>query len=168
MLSFNFVCFFFFPFFLDWSKIWIDFRWIFCWVWWVSRHSFGQELSVKQWAQEAVGQRDLLAAYAGVRTEDVRGVRAPYLSVNHFQLLNRISTRLHWFLGLWHAGQIGGDNMFKMLYDANFTYDSSMPILENQVPMWPYTLDYEMPHDCVIPPCPTKSYPGDWISNGGG
>ena len=36
---------------------------------------------MKQWAEEAAGQRDLLAAYAGVRVEDVRGMRAPYLSV---------------------------------------------------------------------------------------
>nr|CAG4642322.1 EOG090X01LY [Evadne anonyx] len=100
-------------------------------------HSFGQNFTAKQWAREAVGQRDLLAAYAGVRVEDVRGLRAPYLS-------------------------IGGDQMFKVLHDTNFTYDSSMPILENKVPSWPYTLDYKMPHECVIPPCPINSYPGVW------
>ena len=52
--------------------------------------------------------------------------------------------------------------MFKMLYDSNFTYDSSMPIYENRPPSWPYTLDYKLFHDCMIPPCPTKSYPGVW------
>ena len=50
--------------------------------------------------------------------------------------------------------------MFKMLYDMNFTYDSSMPVFENKPPSWPYTLDYKIFHDCMIPPCPTKSYPG--------
>lgn len=50
--------------------------------------------------------------------------------------------------------------MFKMLYDMNFTYDSSMPVYENKPPSWPYTLDYKIFHDCMIPPCPTKSYPG--------
>lgn len=50
--------------------------------------------------------------------------------------------------------------MFKMLYDSNFTYDSSMPVYENRPPSWPYTLDYKLFHDCMIPPCPTKSYPG--------
>jgi len=50
--------------------------------------------------------------------------------------------------------------MFKMLYDSNFTYDSSMPIYENKPPSWPYTLDYKLFHDCMIPPCPTRSYPG--------
>lgn len=70
---------------------------------------------------------------------DVRGMRAPFLSV-------------------------GGNKMFKMLYDSNFTYDSSMPVYENRPPSWPYTLDYKIFHDCMIPPCPTKSYPGR-ISN---
>lgn len=50
--------------------------------------------------------------------------------------------------------------MFKMLYDSNFTYDSSMPVYENRPPSWPYTLDYKIFHDCMIPPCPTRSYPG--------
>lgn len=57
---------------------------------------------------------------------------------------------------------IGGNNMFKMLHDVNFTYDSSMPVYENRPPSWPYTLDYKIFHDCMIPPCPTKSYPGVW------
>lgn len=55
---------------------------------------------------------------------------------------------------------IGGNKMFKMLYDSNFTYDSSMPVYENRPPSWPYTLDYKIFHDCMIPPCPTRSYPG--------
>ena len=57
---------------------------------------------------------------------------------------------------------IGGNNMFSMLYDANFTYDSSMPIYENRPPSYPYTLDYKISHDCMIPPCPNKAYPGVW------
>lgn len=57
---------------------------------------------------------------------------------------------------------VGGNKMFKMLYDSNFTYDSSMPVYENRPPSWPYTLDYKIFHDCMIPPCPTKSYPGVW------
>ena len=50
--------------------------------------------------------------------------------------------------------------MFEMMYEANFTYDSSMTVYENKPPAFPYTLDYKMPHDCMIPPCPEKAYPG--------
>ena len=35
--------------------------------------------------------------------------------------------------------------MYSMMYDANFTYDSSMPIYENKPPSFPYTLDYKVP-----------------------
>ncbi|XP_045481546.1 uncharacterized protein LOC123685740 isoform X2 [Harmonia axyridis] len=100
-------------------------------------HSFGEQFSQKKWTREIAGQREILAAYGGVHLEDIRGMRAPFLSV-------------------------GGNKMFKMLYDSNFTYDSSMPIYENKPPSWPYTLDYKLFHDCMIPPCPTRSYPGVW------
>lgn len=98
-------------------------------------HSFGEQFSQKKWNREVAGQREILAAYGGVKLEDVRGMRAPFLSV-------------------------GGNKMFKMLHDSNFTYDSSLPVYENRPPSWPYTLDYKLFHDCMIPPCPTKSYPG--------
>lgn len=100
-------------------------------------HSFGEQFSLKKWAREIAGQREILSAYGGVKQEDIRGMRAPFLS-------------------------IGGNRMFKMLHDFNFTYDSSMPVYENRPPSWPYTLDYKLFHDCMIPPCPTKSYPGVW------
>ncbi|CAG7833616.1 unnamed protein product, partial [Allacma fusca] len=100
-------------------------------------HSFGEQFSQKKWDKEIGGQREILAAYGGVKLSEVRGMRAPFLSV-------------------------GGNNMFKMLYDSNFTYDSSMPVYENRPPSWPYTLDHKLFHDCMIPPCPTKSYPGIW------
>ncbi|XP_012267028.2 uncharacterized protein LOC105692413 isoform X2 [Athalia rosae] len=100
-------------------------------------HSFGEQFSHRKWAREVAGQREILAAYGGVKLDDIKGMRAPFLSV-------------------------GGNNMFKMLWDTNFTYDSSMPVYENRPPSWPYTLDYKLFHDCMIPPCPTRSYPGLW------
>uniref|UniRef100_A0A1A9ZJ03 NodB homology domain-containing protein n=1 Tax=Glossina pallidipes TaxID=7398 RepID=A0A1A9ZJ03_GLOPL len=100
-------------------------------------HSFGEQFSQKKWTREVAGQREILAAYGGVKLSDVRGMRAPFLSV-------------------------GGNKMYKMLYDSNFTYDSSLPVYENRPPSWPYTFDYKIFHDCMIPPCPTRSYPGIW------
>jgi len=100
-------------------------------------HSYGEQFSRSKWMKEMVGQRELLSAFAGIPLEDIRGMRAPFLA-------------------------IGGDNMFEMMHEANFTYDSSMPVYENKPPVFPYTLDYKMPHDCMIPPCPERSYPGLW------
>ena len=30
------------------------------------------------------------------------------------------------------------------------------------MPVWPYTLDYSIPHDCRVDSCPSKSFPGLW------
>ncbi|XP_015919228.2 myb-like protein U isoform X2 [Parasteatoda tepidariorum] len=100
-------------------------------------HSHPEKFSVSHWSKEINGQREILHLYGGVKLEDIRGMRAPFL-------------------------QVGGNNMFEMLYLNNFTYDSSMPVHENNPPFYPYTLDYNMGHECSIPPCPTKSFPGLW------
>ena len=100
-------------------------------------HSFGEKFSKSQWLKEVQGQREILHLYGGVKLEDIRGMRAPFL-------------------------QVGGNRMFEMLFEANFTYDSSMPVFDNKPPFYPYTLDYSMNHDCMITPCPTKSFPGLW------
>lgn len=46
-----------------------------------NRHSFGEQFSQRKWAREVAGQREILSAYGGVKLEDVRGMRAPFLSV---------------------------------------------------------------------------------------
>ena len=51
---------------------------------------------------------------------------------------------------------IGGDTMFSVLRKFGMTYDSSMPISNDDTPSWPYTLDHQMPHKCTIQPCPQK------------
>ena len=61
--------------------------------------------------------------------------------------------------------QTGGDTMFEMLYQANFSYDSSLPVYDIDPPYWPYTLDYAINHECMIAPCPTKSFPGMMMEN---
>ncbi|XP_076306731.1 uncharacterized protein LOC143223121 [Tachypleus tridentatus] len=100
-------------------------------------HSFGEKFSKSKWLKEVAGQREILHLYGGVKMEDIRGMRAPFL-------------------------QSGGNNMFQMLHEANFTYDSSLPVYQHNPPFWPYTFDYSINHECAIPPCPTKSFPGLW------
>lgn len=47
----------------------------------IYRHSFGEQFSQKKWNREVAGQREILAAYGGVHLDDVKGMRAPFLSV---------------------------------------------------------------------------------------
>lgn len=44
--------------------------------------------------------------------------------------------------------------------DFGYIYDSSIGIPPSRVPIWPYTLDYKIPHECKSGTCPTKSFPG--------
>jgi hypothetical protein len=70
-------------------------------------YKFFKFLSQTKWLKEMLGQKEILSAYGGVKYDDIRGMRAPFLA-------------------------IGGNNMFAMLQEANFTYDSSMPIYDNK------------------------------------
>jgi len=101
------------------------------------RHSDGMNFTRNQWFKEIQGQKQLLHLYGGVNLEDINGMRSPFL-------------------------QGGGNTQLEMLLEANFTYDSSMPIFENDPPFWPFTLDYALKHKCIIYPCPNKSFPGNF------
>jgi len=97
-------------------------------------HSFGTNFNEEKWANEVVGEAEVLVRFAGVNPADIKGMRAPFLAV-------------------------GGDKMFNMLSRYGFYYDSSMP---TGSPSWPYSLEYKMPHSCSVTPCPAASHPGMW------
>jgi len=97
-------------------------------------HSHGTNFNEEKWANEVIGEAEMLVRYAGVNPKDIKGMRAPFLA-------------------------IGGDTMFRMLRRYGLYYDSSMSISS---PSWPYTLDYKIPHSCAVKPCPTGSHPGMW------
>lgn len=97
-------------------------------------HSHGTNFNEEKWANEVVGEAEMLVRYAGVNPKDIKGMRAPFLAV-------------------------GGDTMFNMLNRYGFYYDSSM---STSSPSWPYTLEYKQPHSCAVKPCPKLSHPGMW------
>ena len=45
-----------------------------------------------------------------------------------------------------------------MMNDTYFIYDASIPVPLSRVPVWPYTLDYRIPHKC-FGDCPKQSWP---------
>lgn len=60
--------------------------------------------------------------------------------------------------------KLGWNRQYLMMKEFGFVYDSSIvaPAFTNP-PLWPYTLDYKIPHECVgNNNCPTRSYPGVW------
>lgn len=86
-----------------------------------------------------VGEANILNRFAGVRMEDIRGIRVPHL-------------------------RVGWNRQFLMMKEFGFVYDSSMVAPPSNPPFWPYTLDHRMPHQCIgsRQNCPTRPYGGIW------
>lgn len=91
----------------------------------------------EKWSQEMIGMKYILERFANISGEDIIGMRAPYLKP-------------------------GRNAQYEVLQDFNFVWDSSMGVPPNKVPVWPYTLDYSVPHECKAGTCPTRSFPGVW------
>ena len=78
--------------------------------------------------------------FGGIKMEDIRGLRVPYLKP-------------------------GWNRQFLMMKEFGFVYDSSIPAPLSDPPLWPYTLDYKIPHKCIgRRKCPSRSFPGIWVS----
>ncbi|XP_045156417.2 uncharacterized protein LOC123522945 [Mercenaria mercenaria] len=58
-----------------------------------------------------------------------------------------------------------GNEQFRLLQKYGFKYDATLsenlPAPNKNKP-WPYTLDFGYTGECVIPKCPTQSFPGLW------
>lgn len=50
----------------------------------------------------------------------------------------------------------------QVLEDFGYVYDSSISVPPQAIPVWPYTLDYKVPHECKSGTCPSRTYPGVW------
>ncbi|CAK9828749.1 Chitin deacetylase 1 [Anthophora retusa] len=100
---------------------------------------WSKNATIEDWFDEMVGEANIINKYAAVRLEDIRGLRAPFL-------------------------RVGWNRQFLMMSEFGFMYDSSMVAPFSNQPVWPYSLDYRTPHDCVGPDqvCPTRAYPGLW------
>ncbi|XP_034947909.1 uncharacterized protein ChLD3 [Chelonus insularis] len=101
--------------------------------WW------SKNATIEDWFDEMVGVANIINRYGGVRIEDIKGLRAPFL-------------------------RVGWNRQFLMMSEFGFLYDSSMVAPFADPPIWPYTLDYRPPHSCVGTGqlCPTRSYRGLW------
>ena len=100
--------------------------------------AYWNRLDVQGWEDEMKIQKEIIEKYAMLGDDAVVGMRAPYLLS-------------------------GSRHQYNMMKNA-FQYDSSIVApLKNQ-PVWPYTLDYRVPHQCHKQgkACPTTAHPGIW------
>jgi len=106
------------------------------------RARYWTEGSYDSWLGEMAGARLILERFAnisGTGPNPIIGVRAPLL-------------------------RVGGNTQFEMMFDQGFFYDSSIAAPLSRVPVWPYSLDYRMPHKCHgnAQNCPSRSWAGMW------
>ena len=85
---------------------------------------WGKNATIEDWFDEMVGQANIINRFGGVDMEDIRGLRVPFLSV-------------------------GWNRQFLMMREFGFVYDSSIAAPVSDPPLWPYTLDYQIPHKCI-------------------
>jgi len=99
---------------------------------------WGEDATIEDWFDEMVGAANIVNRFGGIDMEDLRGVRVPYLSV-------------------------GWNRQFLMMKEFGFVYDSSITTPVSNPPLWPYTLDYRIPHKCIgNRHCPSRSFKGIW------
>ncbi|XP_310753.5 chitin deacetylase 1 [Anopheles gambiae] len=96
-----------------------------------------QDKGYEEWVGEMIGMRSILKHFSNVSANEINGMRAPFLKP-------------------------GRNTQYKVIEDFGFIYDSSVSVPPSPIPVWPYTLDYKIPHECKSGTCPTKSFPGIW------
>jgi hypothetical protein len=96
-----------------------------------------QDKGYEEWVGEMIGMREILKHFSTVPNSEVNGMRAPFLKP-------------------------GRNTQYKVVEDFGFIYDSSVVVPANKIPVWPYTLDYKIPHECKSGTCPSKIFPGVW------
>ncbi|XP_057341564.1 chitin deacetylase 1 [Microplitis mediator] len=96
-----------------------------------------EDKGYEEWAGEMIGMREILRHFSNISINEISGMRAPYLKP-------------------------GRNTQYKVIEDFGYIYDSSIGISPLKTPIWPYTLDYKIPHECKAGTCPTKSFPGVW------
>ncbi|KAK7862343.1 hypothetical protein R5R35_011571 [Gryllus longicercus] len=96
-----------------------------------------QDKGYEEWVGEMIGMRKILTHFANISKSDINGMRAPYLKP-------------------------GRNTQYEVLQDFGYVYDSSVGIPPLKVPIWPYTLDYKIPHECRSGTCPSRSFQGIW------
>ena len=88
-----------------------------------------------EYSQEFEGSAAIIEKFANISYGEITGMRVPH-------------------------GRVGGNAQFRMMNETVFTYDSSISAVRGRLPLWPYSLQYRMPHKCLglDQKCPSRSF----------
>lgn len=103
----------------------------------VTRRSGLEDGTYEEWVGEMVTMREILSSFSGVRKADMLGMRGPHLKP-------------------------GKNAQLEVMNDYGFSWDSTINAPPSKVPVWPYSFDYKIPHECRSGSCATRSFRGLW------
>jgi len=103
----------------------------------VSHRRNMEQMNYTEWVNEQIGMRSMLENFASIPKDEIVGMRAPALKP-------------------------GRNAQYEVLNNYGYFWDSSASVPPLKVPVWPYTLDYAIPHECRSGTCPTRAFPGIW------
>nr|XP_022916744.1 uncharacterized protein LOC111426454 isoform X1 [Onthophagus taurus] len=103
-----------------------------------SKNWWSNNASLIDYFDEIIGQANMLNKFSKIRAKNLLGMRVPHL-------------------------KIGGEKQFLMMKEFGLLYDNSIIAPFQDPPLWPYTLQFKIPHNCSNNQnCPLRSYPGVW------
>ncbi|GAV02038.1 hypothetical protein RvY_12651 [Ramazzottius varieornatus] len=103
--------------------------------------SYWLKTSEDKLQREFVTARRIISKFARIPEASMQGMRVPNLKGS-------------------------GNAQFSMMAHNGIKWDSTMSAPPSDIPLWPYTLNYRIPHRCYPPEkqaqCPARSFPGLW------
>lgn len=102
-----------------------------------SLSSYWKEADEETLIKEFGGARELVAHFANVPIDAIKGARTPNLQLN-------------------------GNVTFEAYRKSGLSFDNSWPALSSNT-LFPYTLDYRSTQPCAVGECPNEPFPGFWV-----
>jgi hypothetical protein len=91
--------------------------------------------------KDFVTERRIISKFGRIPESSMQGMRVPFLKGD-------------------------GNAQFSMMAHNGIRWDSTLSVEPLEIPVWPYTLNYRIPHKCYPPDkgvqCPARSFPGLW------
>jgi len=91
--------------------------------------------------KDFVTERRIMGLFGRIPEASIQGMRVPFLKGD-------------------------GNAQFSMMAHNGIRWDSTLSVEPLDIPIWPYSLNYKIPHRCYPPDkqaqCPARSFPGLW------
>ncbi|ROT63399.1 chitin deacetylase 1 precursor [Penaeus vannamei] len=132
----------------------------------VTRRSGLEDGTYEEWVGEMVTMREILSSFSGVRKADIFSHMfiPPIHPTPSPLLLTNAEGQSPPYLSppLPNTTHPLTPSLLQVMNDYGFSWDSTINAPPSKVPVWPYSFDYKIPHECRSGSCATRSFRGLW------